>query len=180
MGNAAQYSGAGNASNYESQFLDQGWTHEGFTDSGLPIYEYDAGGYSQTRFVGESMQDIHGDTAQIGRDKAGMHEAYGEKYGEGSEEQQAYADMVGLEARAMGGRVRPGRGYMVGERGPEYFSPTTPGYITPNDGGKASARMIGREVAKALQESPISIPQDAVTDSVLRAAPGREALRGWA
>ena len=68
----------------------------------------------------------------------------------------------------------------MGERGPEYFTPTTPGYVTPNDGGRDNARRIGREVAKALQESPISIPQDAVTDSVLRAAPGREALRGWA
>ena len=47
-------------------------------------------------------------------------------------------------------------------------------------GASDNARRIGREVAKALQESPISIPQDAVTDSVLRAAPGREALRGWA
>ena len=83
--------------------------------------------------------------------------------------------------RAAGGPVGAGNTYLVGERGPEYFTPTTPGYVTPNEGGgKANARMIGREVAKALQESPISIPQDAVTDSVLRAAPGREALRGWA
>ena len=82
--------------------------------------------------------------------------------------------------RADGGPVGAGNTYLVGERGPEYFTPSQPGYITPNDGGKADARMIGREVAKALQESPISIPQDAVTDSVLRAAPGREALRGWA
>ena len=76
------------------------------------------------------------------------------------------------------GQARPGA--RVGERGPEYFTPSQPGYVTPNDGGRDNARRIGREVAKALQESPISIPQDAVTDSVLRAAPGREALRGWA
>ena len=88
---------------------------------------------------------------------------------------------AGAPGRADGGPVEAGQRYLVGERGPEYFTPTTPGYVTPNEGGgKANARMIGREVAKALQESPISIPQDAVTDSVLRAAPGREALRGWA
>ena len=88
---------------------------------------------------------------------------------------------VGAPARVYGGPVEAGQRYLVGERGPEYFTASQPGYITPNEvGGKANARMIGREVPKALHESPISIPQDAVTDSVLRGAPGREALRGWA
>ena len=37
------------------------------------------------------------------------------------------------EARALGGSVRGGRTYLVGERGPELFSPRSSGHITPND-----------------------------------------------
>jgi hypothetical protein len=34
--------------------------------------------------------------------------------------------------KAQGGPVSAGRGYIVGERGPEWFTPGTSGYITPN------------------------------------------------
>jgi hypothetical protein len=37
-------------------------------------------------------------------------------------------------ARAGGGDVQPGRAFLVGERGPELFSPRTPGTIVPNGG----------------------------------------------
>lgn len=40
--------------------------------------------------------------------------------------------VFGIEARAAGGPVRGGRSYLVGERGPELFTPTTSGSITPN------------------------------------------------
>lgn len=43
--------------------------------------------------------------------------------------------------RAMGGNVQPGNWYVVGERGPETFTPTTSGTITPNGG--ASPEMLG-------------------------------------
>jgi len=36
------------------------------------------------------------------------------------------------ETKAMGGSVRSGRSYLVGERGPELFSPSASGNITPN------------------------------------------------
>lgn len=36
---------------------------------------------------------------------------------------------------ARGGPVMPGMSYMVGERGPEMFSPSAPGTIVPNGGG---------------------------------------------
>jgi hypothetical protein len=39
----------------------------------------------------------------------------------------------GLTARASGGPVYQGQGYMVGEHGPEFFSPSTSGQIVPND-----------------------------------------------
>jgi hypothetical protein len=38
----------------------------------------------------------------------------------------------GLSGKAVGGPVYQGEGYMVGENGPEFFSPTTSGTIVPN------------------------------------------------
>jgi hypothetical protein len=37
-----------------------------------------------------------------------------------------------LPRRAMGGPVAPGGSYLVGERGPELFTPSSSGNITPN------------------------------------------------
>ena len=36
---------------------------------------------------------------------------------------------------ANGGPVNPNESYVVGERGPEVFTPATAGYITPNSSG---------------------------------------------
>lgn len=36
--------------------------------------------------------------------------------------------------RAFGGPVVPGKSYRVGERGPEFFTPSTAGYVTPDKG----------------------------------------------
>ena len=41
------------------------------------------------------------------------------------------------ESRATGGPVSPGQAYMVGERGPEMFVPTSAGRIEANGGGRA-------------------------------------------
>lgn len=43
--------------------------------------------------------------------------------------------ILGLPGRAMGGPVSPGRGYLVGEKGPELFVPTSAGRIEPNGTG---------------------------------------------
>ena len=50
--------------------------------------------------------------------------------------------VLGLPGRATGGPVSPGRGYLVGERGPELFVPTSSGRVMPN-GGEARG---GRDV----------------------------------
>ncbi len=42
---------------------------------------------------------------------------------------------LGLPGRATGGPVAPGRGYLVGERGPELFVPTSAGRIETGNGG---------------------------------------------
>lgn len=70
--------------------------------------------------------------------------------------------ILGLPGRATGGPVAPGRGYLVGERGPELFVPTTSGTVVPN-GGNARGRDVrvsinvvtppGGNSAQALQRS---------------------------
>ena len=60
---------------------------------------------------------------------------------------QALGSLFGLPGRATGGPVSPGRGYLVGERGPELFVPTASGRIetgVPGLGG-------GRDVRIAIQ-----------------------------
>ncbi|MES2493488.1 MAG: tail tape measure protein [Pseudomonadota bacterium] len=52
--------------------------------------------------------------------------------------------VLGLPGRATGGPVAPGRGYLVGERGPELFVPTSAGRIDASPGGG------GREVRVAI------------------------------
>lgn len=42
--------------------------------------------------------------------------------------------IFGLPGRATGGPVAPGRGYLVGERGPELFVPTSAGRVEPSVG----------------------------------------------
>jgi hypothetical protein len=47
--------------------------------------------------------------------------------------------VLGLPGRATGGPVSPGRGYVVGERGPELFVPTSAGRVeapSPSGGGR--------------------------------------------
>jgi len=49
--------------------------------------------------------------------------------------------VLGLPGRATGGPVAPGRAYMVGERGPEMFVPTTSGQVVPHGGGGRDVRV---------------------------------------
>ena len=59
----------------------------------------------------------------------------------------AIGSLFGLPGRATGGPVSPGRGYVVGEGGPEVFVPTSAGRIEPNQGN----RSVGRDVRVAIQ-----------------------------
>lgn len=51
-----------------------------------------------------------------------------------------FGAVLGLPGRATGGPVSPGRGYMVGERGPELFVPTSSGRVEANVGNGRAAR----------------------------------------
>jgi hypothetical protein len=57
--------------------------------------------------------------------------------------------ILGLPGRATGGPVTPGRGYLVGERGPELFVPTSAGRV---EAGVASGRP--RDVRVAISVAP--------------------------
>ncbi|WP_340265313.1 tail tape measure protein [Sphingobium mellinum] len=68
---------------------------------------------------------------------------------------------LGLPGRATGGPVAPGRAYVVGERGPELFVPTTSGQVVAHGGGArdvrvqiaVSGRGEGRDSARMLARS---------------------------
>jgi len=62
---------------------------------------------------------------------------------------QSLGALLGLPGRATGGAVSPGRGYIVGERGPEVFVPTSAGRV---ETGTASAGG-GRDVRVAINLS---------------------------
>ena len=59
---------------------------------------------------------------------------------------QSLGGLLGLPGRATGGPVSPGRGYIVGEHGPELFVPTTSGRGERND----SVAGAGRDVRVAI------------------------------
>ena len=71
--------------------------------------------------------------------------------------------ILGLPGRATGGNVSPGRGYLVGERGPELFVPTSAGRVESNFGTRSSPREVrvsinvvspqGSSAPQALQRS---------------------------
>lgn len=77
-------------------------------------------------------------------------------------------------ARAGGGPVGQGRGYLVGEHGPEFFMPSTNGSITSNQGmrGGVGARGLGFSVTYAVQGRI-----DRRTQDQLAQASGREVSR---
>lgn len=72
---------------------------------------------------------------------------------------QTIGALLGLPARATGGPVSPGSAYLVGERGPEVFVPTSAGRVeTPAQGG-------GRSIRVSIQIAP---PKGADVPTALR------------
>jgi phage-related minor tail protein len=53
----------------------------------------------------------------------------------------ALTGLLGLPGRATGGPVSPGRAYLVGERGPEVFVPTSSGQVAVPGGGARNVRV---------------------------------------
>ena len=85
--------------------------------------------------------------------------------------------VLGLPGRATGGPVAPGRGYLVGERGPELFVPTSAGRIDPSV-GTGSPREV--RVAITLNAPAGTTPSQALQRSGRQVASAvRRALREY-
>lgn len=65
--------------------------------------------------------------------------------------------MLGLPGRATGGPVSPGRGYVVGERGPELFVPTSSGQVVVPSAGGAREVRVAITVNAAGGEAPAAL-----------------------
>ncbi|MBS0481881.1 MAG: tail tape measure protein [Proteobacteria bacterium] len=85
--------------------------------------------------------------------------------------------IFGLPGRATGGPVAPGRGYLVGERGPELFVPTSAGRVEP---GLTAAAARDVKVSIAITAPPgTSAPQALERSSRQVANAVRRALSGF-
>lgn len=61
---------------------------------------------------------------------------------------QAIGALLGLPGRATGGPVSPGAAYLVGERGPEVFVPTSAGRVEAPAGGASRTVRVSIQVAQ--------------------------------
>jgi hypothetical protein len=71
----------------------------------------------------------------------------------------AIGSLFGLPGRATGGPVSPGQGYVVGERGPEFFVPTSAGRVETGVSGRA------RDVRVSIQ---LAAPRGTTAPTALR------------
>ena len=99
-------------------------------------------------------------------------------FGDGGKKKGIFGGFLGgiFGKKAKGGPVRAGKSYLVGERGPELFTPASSGNITANNkmgggsvnisvavdasgstvqGDGASANQLGNEIAAAIQNELI-------------------------
>lgn len=74
---------------------------------------------------------------------------------------QTFGALLGLPGRATGGPVSPGRAFMVGERGPEVFVPTSAGRVEPT--GALGPR--GRDVSVAIQ---LAVPRGSAAPAAMQ------------
>lgn len=72
------------------------------------------------------------------------------------------ANLFGAPGRATGGPVAPGRAYLVGERGPEMFLPTSSGQVLPGVvGGSARDVRVTITVTGNGQDAPRALARSA-------------------
>lgn len=74
---------------------------------------------------------------------------------------QILSSLLGAPGRATGGPVSPGRAYMVGERGPELFVPTSSGSIATGASGG------GRDVRVSIS---VNAPAGSASDTLARSS----------
>ena len=88
----------------------------------------------------------------------------------------AVGSLFGLPGRATGGPVSPGRGFVVGENGPELFVPTSAGQVVPAGGG--GSRNVNVSI-KVLAPAGASAPESLARSSRQIAASVRRALADY-
>ena len=93
-----------------------------------------------------ALSAIAAQAMQLGLDKL---LGGGTQGGAGGFVQSSLGALLGLPGRATGGLVSPQRPFLVGERGPELFVPTSAGRVEPNGGSAAR----GRDVRVAINLS---------------------------
>lgn len=93
--------------------------------------------------------------------QSGLSSIFGGSGGLGSLLGQSVGALFGLPGRATGGPVSPGRGYVVGENGPELFIPSSAGRIAANGGSSQP----GRDVRVAIQ---LSTPRGSAAPTALQ------------
>lgn len=111
------------------------------------------------RIAGRALDRIAAQALQLGLDKA--FGGSGGSGGLGGLFGGLLGGILGLPGRATGGPVSPGRGYLVGERGPELFVPTSAGRVETHmaGGGRAVSVAIrlneprGTDAPRAMQRS---------------------------
>ena len=84
----------------------------------------------------------------------------------------AVGSLFGLPGRATGGPVSPGRGFVVGENGPELFVPTSAGQVVPaGGGGSRNVNVSIKVMAPAGASAPESLARSSrqIAQSVRRA-----------
>lgn len=126
------------------------------------------------RIAGRVLDQIAAQALQLGFDRifggAGGGGGLGSLFG------GLLGTVFGLPGRATGGPVAPGRGYLVGERGPELFVPTSAGRVepqVPGSGGRSVNVAIrltaprGTDAPRAMQRSSRQIAS-AVRRSLLQ------------
>jgi phage-related minor tail protein len=119
-------------------------------------------GASLTRSLARAAADGEVSLAELARAVLGAVGAGlgGSGSGLGAAIAQAVAGAVGFGgARADGGPVLGGGAYLVGERGPEVFRPTTAGMIEPGGGGGVTVNVTVDGGAPALLRSEAQIAQ---------------------
>lgn len=115
-----------------------------------------------------AAQALRGGLASIGIGGSGGGSAGGDILGLGS----LIGSIFGLPGRATGGPVSPGRPYLVGERGPEMFVPTSAGRVDAGTGsGSRAVNVSIRVVSPEGSSSPDSLRRSSrqVAQAVRRA-----------
>jgi phage-related minor tail protein len=92
--------------------------------------------------------------------RGGLSSLFGNDSGGGISLLGSLASLFGgAPGRATGGPVSPGRAYMVGERGPELFVPTSSGSVMANAGGVARGVNIAISINAPASTAPAALQQ---------------------